>query len=304
MEITGNTFFFGWEVSLMSAIQSHFGTAGVKLAAFFTQFGEPMIIILITGLIYWGMDKNYGEYITANILAVSLTGAMIKNIAIRRRPYLDHESVQCLKPVEKGDIYDISLQGYSFPSLHAANSITLYTLVGRLMENKILKIACRLMPFLVGISRFVIGVHYPTDVLAGWLWGLTVMLIIDLLLKKLPDLHWIFVIILILTLPGFFFCESTDFYTSYGLMIGALTAFLFERKYVNFPPAKNYWIAFLRVIGGAVIFAGLSALLKLPFSGELLRSAGTVPFLIRTARYAVNSFIIFGVYPLCFRWVL
>ena len=57
MEITGNTFFFGWEVNLMVWLQSQLNAFGIRLAAFFTQFGEPMILILVVGLFYWGLDK-------------------------------------------------------------------------------------------------------------------------------------------------------------------------------------------------------------------------------------------------------
>ena len=66
---------------------------------------------------------------------------MVKNIFLRRRPYFDHSGIQCLKPVERGaDIYDISAQGYSFPSGHSTNGVTLYTSLGRYKKNRVLMI--------------------------------------------------------------------------------------------------------------------------------------------------------------------
>ena len=302
MEITGNTFFLEWEVDLMVWIQTHLGTIGPILGTLLTQFGEPPILFLIVGIFYFGIDKKYGKYMAANCFSVCLIGSMIKNIALRRRPYFDHESIQCLRPAEAGDINDLSLQGFSFPSLHSATTINLYTITGRYMkENRLLRIICLVLPFLVGLSRIIIGVHYPTDVLFGWILGLILMLLIDLLLKLTNNLSWVFGIMIAAATPGFFFCKSADFYTSYGIMIGTLSAFLFENKYVNFKPAKNFWFIIIRTLIGGAIFAGLSGLLKLPFPKELLESHSMLSFSIRTARYAIASFIMMGVYPLCFR---
>ena len=79
-----------------------------------------------------------------------------------------------------------------------------------------------------------------------------------------------------------------------------LLATVFEEKKVNFKPAKNLLFALLRVIAGGIIFLTLSSLSKLPFPKELLSSATTAAFLIRMLRYAVISFLLFGIYPLCF----
>jgi len=68
----------------------------------------------------------------------------------------------------------------SFPSGHSMLSAVVYLTLGalltRLASERRVKLyflaAALLLTFLVGVSRVYMGVHYPTDVLAGWTAGL------------------------------------------------------------------------------------------------------------------------------------
>lgn len=303
MGLAGSTFFFDWEVALILWLQSHMGSIGTAVASFLSMFGEQFVSVAVLGFLYWCYDKKFGLYVGLNVMVANVWNPMIKNIFIRRRPYFDTPGIKCLKVVEPdSDIYDIAAQGYSFPSGHSTNSVTVFTsLSAYKRKNVILGVLGVVIPLLVGISRFCLGVHYPTDVLCGWFLGLFVIAVIPWLEKKIKN-RWLFFGILLLTaLPGFFYCRSNDFYTSVGMLIGVVAAIPFEEKYVNFENTRSVVRSILRIAGGVAVYFGLNELLKLPFSSSFLDSGSTAALLVRTARYAVVIFTALGIYPMIFK---
>ncbi|HEY6050482.1 MAG TPA: phosphatase PAP2 family protein, partial [Thermoanaerobaculia bacterium] len=76
-----------------------------------------------------------------------------------------------------------TLHTYSFPSGHAMTTAAVYGIVGVVVarEHPRLRLAISFavpaIVFLVGLSRVFLGVHWPTDVLAGWAAGAILMLI-------------------------------------------------------------------------------------------------------------------------------
>lgn len=303
MELVGNSFFFDWEVALMVWIQAHLGTAGAAIASFCSAFGEELACVAVLGFLYWCWDKEFGRYVGLNVLTANVLNPMIKNVFNRRRPYFDHPDIKCLRPVEKGaDLYDISAQGFSFPSGHSTNSVTVYSSLPMYKRgNKVLTVIGILLPLLVGVSRFCVGVHYPTDVLCGWLLGLVVIVALPYLSQKIRDRRVFYGLLILISLPGFFYCKSADYFSAVGMLVGFIAAILFEEKKVNFRNTHRPLRCVLRMIGGVAVFFGINSLLKMPFSKEFLASATTVAFLVRFARYAIVIFIDIALYPMVFK---
>ncbi len=306
MTDAGVIFYYDWEMRLMEWLQAAIGTEGFlfQLLSNLSAFGEQLLLVAIMGFLYWGLNKEFGKYVGVNVLVANVWNPMIKNIALRLRPYfVPGYDVKLLRLIDSGaDAMDVAAQGYSFPSGHATNAVVVYgSLAAHEKKRKLLWVLAFLLPLLVGFSRVFVGAHYPTDVLFGWLLGLVIVMVIPLLRRKIKN-RWVFYALLLLTaVPGFFYCTSNDYYSSFGMLVGFILAEPFEEKFVNFGNTSNVLRCILRTLGGALLYFGLNEALKMPFPKELLEAGDFTAHLIRALRYAVVIFVLIGVYPMLFK---
>jgi undecaprenyl-diphosphatase len=135
-----------------------------------TALGGPTIITLVVLAVvgFLTLQARYHSAIAIILTAASgeILNAALKSMFMRPRP----------------DIVPHLRAAYetSFPSGHAMQSAIIYLTLGamlmRLSDRRLTKIYCWtvavLATLLVGLSRVYLGVHYPTDVLAGWIVGL------------------------------------------------------------------------------------------------------------------------------------
>jgi undecaprenyl-diphosphatase len=148
------------------------GPAWLRSAALdITALGSAAVLGLVVVAVC-GFLALQGLYRNALFVFIASCGGWLLNAALkeafgRPRP----EIVSHLREV----------MTLSFPSGHAMTSAAIYLTLGALLmrvaQRRITRFYCMgvamLATILVGGSRVYLGVHYPTDVLAGWLIGLS-----------------------------------------------------------------------------------------------------------------------------------
>ena len=291
-----------WEVELIEWIQKTLGSMNSIVGKIMSFLGGEIGLLLVLMIILFCWKKEVGKRLAVNVVAVNTWLPMLKAAVLRPRPYMQYpDRVQGVSDVgNNASLDNVAAQGYSFPSIHSASSMALFIPLANEVKKKWMWIAAIVFTFLVGVSRAVSGMHYPTDILAGWALGLVIAGICLLLEKKVKN-EWVRHLILLATaLPGLFFTRTEDYYTSLGLLIGLIAAIHFEKRFVNFRDTRNIWAMILRVAGAFALYYVLNTVLKLPFSKDFLAGGTMGAFLIRMARYAVIIFVIIGLYPKLF----
>lgn len=302
-KIMGKVFFFDWEISFMVFLQSFESKFVTAVATFFTMLGEEYVLILLLGLLYWSIDKKKGKKIALIAFGSSLFGSMLKGLAVRRRPYMDNSEIKCIRAAHPGeDIMVPYLQGFSMPSLHSSMSASLCWSIERYFRKTWSIILAIVMPLCIGLSRPYLGVHYPTDVLCGWAFGIISVFVFGAIADK-HDYKLGFLALIVAGFAGCFFCRDDEFFTLFGVLIGMFLGFMYEEKYVGFEKSKKWWSFIARPVLGLVIFAALNALLKIPVKNINSDSHRLFMILYRLFRYTVVNFCIIGPYTKLFKYI-
>ncbi|MDQ0882590.1 phosphatase PAP2 family protein [Peribacillus sp. V2I11] len=148
----------GWESPLLTDIMK-----------FFTYIGSTGFLIILSLVILFFLYRVLKHRLELVLFTAVMVGSPLLNLMVklffqRARPDL-HRLIE--------------IGGYSFPSGHAMNAFSLYGILTFLLWRHITAMWARILLILfsmmmilsIGISRIYLGVHYPSDIIAGYLAG-------------------------------------------------------------------------------------------------------------------------------------
>lgn len=152
--------------------------ATTPIAKFVTNFGGAVCLIMISIiLLVLIKNKKIGTSIIINLGTITILNVLLKGILQRPRPI---------------EYRIINESGYSFPSGHSMVSMAFYGyliyLIYKYIKNKYLKYTLitilSALIIIIGTSRIYLGVHYTSDVIAGFLISISYLVVYTSLTKR------------------------------------------------------------------------------------------------------------------------
>jgi membrane-associated phospholipid phosphatase len=148
-----------WGIDFIAALQ----TSSLWLEApsrFLSFLGTEKFYLFLLPFLYWCVDGRLGLRIGIILSVSDCLNAFLKLLLHQPRPYWVSDKVRVVQP-------EVS---YGLPSGHAQHAVTVWGTMAA-GEKGWMRWLMAVFIFLIGFSRIVLAVHFPTDVLAGWLIG-------------------------------------------------------------------------------------------------------------------------------------
>lgn len=168
------------DISLLRGINVNRITALDGIFIFITQSGPIIAALIPLIFIILGFMKKeremwmQGFMIAAPYLLSVVITNIVKSIVERPRPFTHYAFIQKLSEGGSG----------SFPSGHTSDAFSIAMIVSLFFPKPFVIIPIFIWAILVGYSRMDLGVHYPTDVLAGAFVGISSSLFYFWLVKR------------------------------------------------------------------------------------------------------------------------
>ena len=156
-----------WGIALILLLQS-LGDWLIGPMNVFTFTGNTEFFLLIMPAVYWCWDSRLGLRVAVILLLSLAVNLALKVIWHDPRPYWLDTRVRLLTLPEVT---------FGIPSAHSQNSMMVWGMLAAHLQKSLAWVAAALIILITGLSRMYLGVHFPTDVVAGWILGIIMLIL-------------------------------------------------------------------------------------------------------------------------------
>jgi len=145
----------------------------------FSFLGTQNAYILLVSWLYWCVDNQIGIRVGITLLLSNGLNTAFKWIFHAPRPYWIDSNLKALS-VESS---------FGIPSGHAMMSSSVWGRIAMWIKKSWFTALVVVILFFIGFSRIYLGVHFLSDVVAGWLFGISLLIVLSKVEK--PISHWL-----------------------------------------------------------------------------------------------------------------
>ncbi len=218
-----------------------------------TELGEAPFFFVFLAAMYWLVDRDLAVRITIVLAASTLTNVWLKEAFGEPRPAV-HDPT--LSPLIEGD-------SLGFPSGHAQHSVVIWGSLFVAFQHPLVRLVSVGAVVLVPFSRLYLGVHFPHDLLGGYIVGAALLwagvrfapTLIDLFFSQSPT----FQVLLALGLPivGALLANSPGGVRGGAAFTGGFLGLVIERHWIACPPAFGWFPRAQRLLIGSTGVAAM-----------------------------------------------
>lgn len=239
-----------WNIRIIVAIQQASPGWLDLVMRSITYLGSTYFFLVLLPVVYWSRPLP-GMQLAVLVLASAYINTAAKTLFAIERPFVLSNDV----------VAKVSAGYYAFPSGHAQLAATTWPMLAATVRRRWFTVLSAVMIVLIGVSRVVLGVHYPQDVLAGWILGLTIYLLHVALVEPVDGwvarqglaTHLALAIVIPLALTLFLPLEETTTVT--GAMLGMGIGFALNARAGRFAPKSGLWGSIGRAALGLLLVA-------------------------------------------------
>ncbi|MFT3891441.1 MAG: phosphatase PAP2 family protein [Anaerolineales bacterium] len=132
---------------------------------FFTFLGSENFFYLVLPLIYWSIDAVLGLRVGFILIASASFNSMVKAWFAGPRPYWISDKVIS---------YSVE-NSFGVPSGHAQNAVSVWGMIAASIRKPWAWVTASALVFLIGFSRWYLGMHFIHDGILGWLIGILIV---------------------------------------------------------------------------------------------------------------------------------
>jgi membrane-associated phospholipid phosphatase len=156
---------YQWGLALVRAVQTIENPVLTALVKGLTALGSEGFYVPVILLVYWCMDEKKGRRLALLLILSAWANSGLKVLLQQPRPYFLDPSVGLS-----------AASGFGLPSGHAQQSLLFWVaaLSGSLKKQWVWLIAGA-VTLVMGFTRLYLGLHFPTDLLGGWVLALAIL---------------------------------------------------------------------------------------------------------------------------------